>query len=462
MKVAVLGFDGASPRLIEKWIYCLPTFRRFKEEGILGLSIPPTPAQTPVAWTTFMTGKNPGKHGIFSFAMRRQGTYERRIISPALIKSKTLWRILSEHGKKVGIINVPMSTPEEIRGFMVPGFVSRHEGIPHPPEVRKKLSDKFGIEKVAGDLETDVIDKVRTDPDNFFNRLNEITDELNEVSLFLLQEEKWDFFMTVFMGTDRIQHFFWKNLDESHTEYMETVFTEKTKQFYKKMDQIIEEFLSVASEDTVTIVLSDHGFCPIKKEILINNYLQEFGLLKAKEGEIELVESKAVSYGYGDVWLNVEGREPKGIIHPGMEYEETRNELIKALENLKVDNEHPIKKIEKREDIYWGPYINEAPDLTIFFNSGWQAARSPQIEAIKREDKRYVVDNPRWSGGHDGTHDPEEVPGILGFLGPNIPCRKSLKAYLWDVAPTILSLLNVPVPNDMDGKSLSTVLSKKG
>jgi len=342
---------------------------------------------------------------------------------------------------------------------MVPGFVSRHEGIPHPPGVRKKLSDKFGIEKVAGDLETDVIDKVRIDPDNFFNRLNEITDELNEVSLFLLQEEKWDFFMIVFMGTDRIQHFFWKNLDESHTEYKETVFTEKTKQFYKKMDRTIEEFLSVASEDTVTIVLSDHGFCPIKKEILVNNYLQEFGLLTTREGKIDLVKSKAVSYGYGDIWLNVEGREPKGIIHPGAEYEEARKEIIKTLENLEVDNEHPIKKIGKREEIYWGPYVNEAPDLTIFFNSGWQAARSPQIEAAKREDKRYVIDNPRWSGGHDGTHDPGDVPGILGFLGPTIQSGKSLKAYLWDVAPTILNLLKTPIPNDMDGKSLSNVLS---
>jgi len=459
VKVAVLGFDGASPRLIEKWIYCLPTFRRFKEEGILGLSIPPTPAQTPVAWTTFMTGKNPGKHGIFSFAMRRQGTYERRIISPALIKSKTLWRILSEHGKKVCIINVPMSTPEEIRGFMVPGFVSRHEGIPHPPGVRKKLIDKFGIEKVAGDLETDVIDKVRTDPDNFFNRLNEITDKQSEVSLFLLEEEKWDFFMTVFMGTDRIQHFFWKNLDERHAGYEESLYSEKARQFYKKMDQIIEEFLSATSEDTVTIVLSDHGFCPIRKEILVNNYLQELGLLKTREGKIDLVKGKAVSYGYGDVWLNVEGREPKGIIHPGAEYEETRKGIIKALENLKVDNEHPIKKVEKREDIYWGPYVNEAPDLTIFFNSGWQAARSPQIEVAEREDKRYVEDNPRWSGGHDGTHDPEDVPGILGFLGPTIPSGKSLKAYLWDVAPMILNLLKTPIPNDMDGKPLSNVLS---
>jgi len=461
MKILVIGFDGASPLLLEKWMPNLPTFKRFREEGSLGLSIPPTPAQTPVAWTTFMTGKNPGKHGVFSFAMRRLGTYERDIISPTLIKSKTLWRILSEQGKRVGIINVPMSNYEEIRGFVIPGFVSRHEGVPYPLRVKKRLQEKFGIEKIAGDLETDVIDKVKIDPDNFFSRLNEITDELSEISLFLLEEEKWDFFMTVFMGTDRIQHFFWENLDERHPSYKESIYAEKAKQFYMKMDRIVAKFLSAVSDDTVTIVLSDHGFCPIRKEILMNNYLQEFGLLNMKDGEIDLEKGKAVSYGYGDVWFNVEGREPKGIIRPGADYEETRLKIIQTLKNLKVDNEHPIKKVERREDIYWGPYVKEAPDLTVFFNSGWQAARSPLIEAVKREDRRYVIDNPRWSGGHDGTHEPEDVPGILGFLGPTIQGEKSFRAHLWDVAPTILSLLKAPIPHDMDGKPLTTVLSQQ-
>lgn len=101
MKVLVIGIDGASPLLIERWIEELSTFRKIKTQGQLGLSVPPTPAQTPVAWTTFMTGKNPGKHSIFSFIMRKRGTYERQIAQPTMIKSKTLWRLLSERGKKL-------------------------------------------------------------------------------------------------------------------------------------------------------------------------------------------------------------------------------------------------------------------------------------------------------------------------------------------------------------------------
>jgi predicted AlkP superfamily phosphohydrolase/phosphomutase len=452
MKVLVIGLDGASPWLLDRWIKELPTFRSFKEEGLWGVSIPPVPAQTPVAWTTFMTGKNPGKHGIFSFAMRKPGTYDRRIINPSMIRSKTLWRILSERAHaRVGVLNVPMADFEEVNGFMIPGFLSSLEGVPSPPEVKRKLEKKFGaIERVAGDVETDVLKKVKSDPYSFFARVDEITDNLAEVGLFLLEEEKWDFFMTVFMGTDRIQHFFWSYLDEKHPEYVDGEFTVKSKQFYMKMDRIIARFLDAAPKDTLTILLSDHGFCPVWKSVILNNYLQEHGLLKTKAGKIDLEKSKAVSYGYGDIWLNVKGREPKGGLQQGREYEETRKEIIRLLENLQIDGSNPIKKVKKREEVYWGSRIDEGPDLMVFFNYGWQAARRPEITG-ERADKRYVNDAPMWSGGHDGTHDPEDVPGFLAIKGPSVGENRAVRANLYDLAPTVLSVFGVPVPKDMDG-----------
>jgi len=455
MRILIIGLDGASPKLIEKWINELPTFKKFREEGTMGLSVPPAPAQTPVAWTTFMTGKNPGKHGIFSFAMRQPKTYERRIINPESIKSKTIWRILCEHGKKIGVINMPMTSPKEIKGFLIPGFLHRDEGIPYPPNVRKKLRFKLGIERLTGDLETSVLDSVKSDPEAFFKRINEITDQMSEVSLFLMQEEEWDLFATVFMGADRIQHFFWKHIDEKHPEHEESRYSEEAKKFYKKIDYVAKEFLDAAPKDTTTLILSDHGFCPIQKEVLVNNYLEESGMLRVTEGKIDLEESKAISYGYGDVWLNLRGREPNGVIKPGREYEEARRYIAQYLGNLEADKKHPVKAVKKREDIYWGPYVKEAPDLLVFFRDGWQAARSPEISLTKRLDKRYIIDNPRWSGGHDGTHDPEDVPGIFGFLGSKVQCKKT-RCHLWDMAPTILSLLNISVPHDMDGESLCT------
>lgn len=452
MKILILGFDGASPKLIDKWIDYLPTFKMLKERGILGQTIPPIPAQTPVAWTTFMTGKNPGKHGIFSFAMRKRGTYQRKIIQPEMLESETLWYILSKEGKKVGVINVPMTKAETINGFMIPGFLSKTEGTPYPDNVKTKVQRKLGIQRLIGDVETEILNKVENKPNLFFERVNQITDQTAKISQCLLQEEDWDFFMTVFMGTDRIQHFFWRYVDQSHPRYEKNQFTDLVKKYYIKIDGIIKSFLEFIDENTLLIVISDHGFCPVHKEVFVNNYLEKLGFLKTKNRKIDLENSKAVSYGYGDIWLNVKGREPHGLINPGEEYELIRNEITCKLKKIEIRGEVPWKDVKKREEIYWGNYLCNAPDLLIVFNSGWQAARHPEIMTKKAND--YVNSNPRWSGGHDGTHDPVDVPGIIGIIGPKIQKLKELRVHLWDLAPTILNLLDVPIPDDMDGKSL--------
>jgi len=450
-RILVLGFDGASPKLIDRWIDQLPAFRMFREGGVLGETIPPLPAQTPVAWTTFMTGKNPGNHGIFSFAIRKQGTYERKIIGPEMLESETLWQILNRREKSVGVINVPMCDPEDVRGFMIPGFLAGSEGIPHPNRLKEKIKRRFKTEKLRGDLETETLDRVETDPDLFFREANEITDEMAEICLYLLQEEEWDFFMPVFMGLDRIQHFFWKYVDPAHPRHEENEYSTSVKDFYIKVDKITGDFIKCVDEDTIVMVVSDHGFCPVHTEVIVNNYLEELGFLTARSEGVVVEESRAISYGYGDVWLNVKGREPKGMIIPGEEYEGTRDEIIENLKEITVDGRKPIKDIRKREEIWWGAYLNAAPDLTAIFNVGYQAARRPEI-AAGNELKRYVNDNPRWSGGHDGTHDPEDVTGIIGMLGPGINAGKEMKVRLWDVAPTILSLMGIQVPMDMDGK----------
>lgn len=453
MKILVLGFDGASPQLIHEWIDDLPVLQSFKKQGIFGQTIPPTPAQTPVAWATFMTGKNPGKHGIFNFALRKKGTYDRKIIGPEALKCKTLLQILSEAGKTVASINMPMSEAEEVRGLVIPGFLSRSEGIPHPDNVKEKIKRKFKIERLQGDLDAETLDRAKTDPELFFEKVNEISDEMAEVALYLFKEEEWDFFMPIFMGLDRIQHFYWKNIDPTHPRYQENKYSKFLRNFYIKVDRIINVFLESADEDTLVMVVSDHGFCPVHTEVMTNNYLEEQKFLTRESEKINIEESRAISYGYGDIWLNVKGREPDGIINPGEDYEKTRNEIIEYLKTIIIDGKKPFKDIRKREEVWWGPHLDKAPDLTAIFNVGYQAARRPEI-TNKNKLKRYVNDNPMWSGGHDGTHDPIDVPGILGILGPGTTNKEGVKICLWDLAPTIIDLMNMPVPADMDGRPL--------
>lgn len=461
MKTLVLGFDGASPKLIDEWMDHLPNFQALKRNGAFGVTVPPVPAQTPVAWSTFMSGMNPGNHGIFSFAYRPKGSYERKIIRTEMLRSKTLWRILGEAGKRVGVINVPMCDVENIRGFIIPGFVSNKEGIPFPKSVKEKIERKFRVNRLLGDLEIETLNKVESDPDLFFERANYITDEMAEISLYLAQEEEWDFFMTVFMSLDRVQHFFWKNVDPTHPKYRLDSYTNFVKDLYVKADRIVGDFVRSVDEDTAVLVMSDHGFCPVCKEVMVNNYLEEAGFLKRKSDGIDLRNSKAVSYGYGDIWLNVRGREPNGLIEPIKEHDAIRNAVVNNLKKIKIDGEKPIKDVKKREDLYWGTYLTEAPDLTIIFNVEWQAARQPEI-AERNKLGRYVNENPRWSGGHDGTHDSADVLGIIGILGSKTMREEELRVHLWDLAPTILDWMEVSIPPNMDGRPLRLRGLKRG
>jgi predicted AlkP superfamily phosphohydrolase/phosphomutase len=340
---------------------------------------------------------------------------------------------------------------EEVRGFIIPGFLSRNEGFPSPNSVRERIKRRFGVDRLLCDVETETLERVESDPDLFFERVNQITDEMAEISLYLLQEENWDFFMVVFMGMDRIQHFFWRYVDKTHPRYEENKYSKLVKGFYIKADKIVNTFLNAVDEDILVMVISDHGFCPIHKEVIVNKYLEEQEFLATKSEKIDIEKSRAVSYGYGDIWLNVKGREPKGIIHLGKAYETTRNEIIEYLKTITIDGKIPIKDVKKREELWWGTYLNEAPDLNIIFNIGYQAARQPEI-TNKNKLKRYVNDNPRWSGGHDGAHDSIDVLGIIGIIGPGIPDGKEIKVHLWDVAPTILDIMKLPIPPDMDGK----------
>lgn len=151
--------------------------------------------------------------------------------------------------------------------------------------------------------------------------------------------------------------------------------------------------------------------------------------------------------------MNVEGREPKGFVKPGEEYNKLRDDIASHLKEISINGIHPIKTVKRREEIYWGANFEKSPDLVTIFKAGWQAARRPEI-LNQSENHEYVNDQLRWSGGHDGTHDPIDVPGILGILGSHQRKNGDLRVHLRDLAPTVIKAMGLHIPSDMDGKNI--------
>src|SRR3989338_7227490 len=212
-KVFVIGIDSATFDIINPLIKkgALPNLELLIKEGVSGKLKSTIPPVTPPAWSSFMTGKNPGKHGIFDFYAPPSAGYDRAVLGARSVKGRTLWKTLSDQGKRVGMINVPMPhPPEKVNGFVIPGlqysFGSDH-AFTHPPELLKEIQENVGAyEVVFGDEKSVYTDEL----DDFIERLNRIHELRRRTALYLMETRPWDFFMVVFSSIDLIQHHLWK------------------------------------------------------------------------------------------------------------------------------------------------------------------------------------------------------------------------------------------------------------
>jgi predicted AlkP superfamily phosphohydrolase/phosphomutase len=509
-KILVIGLDAATFDLIKPWIGegKLPTFDFLLKHGSYGnlKSVPNT--NSAPAWTSFVTGHNPGKHGIFYFDEPIQGTYNRRYINGSYRKTKALWNYFSDAGKKVGVINVPLTYPaEEVNGFMIagldtPGLGSK--GFTYPESLARDLKSRLGNYIIepgipglikAGKKELAV------------KRLLATIEKRHAYAEFLMEHNPWDLFIVVFTAIDLAQHFFWKDMDPSHPQHdvqEASAYGDTILRVYQKIDQTIASLLKKSKNATI-ILLSDHGggFNQRGAEF-INPWLAEIGLLKYKNTNVkkhvisgleslvrlidksfsrevklklaklfprlrEKVESatltkdidwsstKAFAFGARDeIWINLVGREPQGVIHKGEEYEKIRDLIIEKLTDsvdLKTD-EKTVKKVYRREEIYHGDYLYKAPDLFVqwrqdFVISGLKN-KGQTIPNTNLDDTTTKI--PDQSGGHREN-------GIFLLMGPQIKedfCTEG--AEITDLAPTILYLSGQPIPEDMDGKILTRAI----
>lgn len=283
-KVLIVGLDGATFDLIKPWLLQgkLPNFSHLLEEGSHSELRSTIPSLTSTSWTSFITGCNPGKHGIYDFKEYLPGSYDGPLINSTRIAAPTLWEILGSQDKRIGLINVPLTyPPPHINGFIISGIPAPDFGdkTTFPSELASELKNE--VREYEIDLPWDEIKKSKN-AEFLLEGLAKFNSFREEATLYFLNRHNWDFLMTVFMGIDRVQHFFWDCLDSDHPAFNQ----EKKRRygsvilnFYQKADTFLGKLLKNLDEDTVIMVVSDHGSCPAHKLVYFDKWLIDQGLM---------------------------------------------------------------------------------------------------------------------------------------------------------------------------------------
>jgi predicted AlkP superfamily phosphohydrolase/phosphomutase len=504
-KVFVVGLDGATLDLIVPWAERgeLPTLTRIMREGAYGDLMTVIPPMTGPAWTSFATGKNPGKHGIIDFVQRRAESYDIVPVNARWRKARTLWDVVGAAGLKVGVMNVPVTyPPEPVNGFMIGGLLTPSERSPYtyPPDLAAELDelvDGYRIHMKPSYSKGNV--------GEFLDDLEVLTRKQVDATRHLLRNHEWDLFVVVYRGPDGAQHALWHATDPEHPLYNRAhaeCYGDAILDVYRRTDANLAELMAQLDKDTTLIVMSDHGAGPLHEFIYVNNWLIEWGFMYTRRlpasrlrrlafrlglSPVEIYDvmlrlglgfvkgavtkgknrgllsslflsfsdvdwSRTTAYAVGNggqVFINLRGREPQGIVEPGSEYERVVAQVIERLQG--VTDPRTGERIEmdvyRREDLYAGEHLDLMPDVVFLPRD---LRRMPFGEY---EFGSHKLIGPSWS--ISGTH---RMNGIAMLWGAGVKPGALDGARIVDIAPTVLALMGIDIPSDMDGRVLYEAL----
>lgn len=455
-RVLVIGLDGATFDVLDPLFAegKLPNLARLKDAGASGTLESVLPAVSPPAWTTAVTGVNPGKHNVFDFFHFSKTTGEASLTSARERRAKPIWKVLNAEGKRVGLLNIPMTfPPDSVAGFMVSGFPFLDEKGPiaYPPELEEELNamskrvlgnkderyprDLFG-EAIRPGMEAKLLERFR--------------DGLECQAAFAkekIAKGDWNLFWVVFTGTDKVQHFYWKFADSRVPGYdplLAERYGNAIRDFWLRVDEVVGELREAAGPETDILVVSDHGFSPILKELRLSNWLKSEGFMTSRDDDPTKPVITAFPPGpfAGIVRVNEKGRDFQGTVEPGEDSERVRAEVRKKLEELKdpETGEPFVERIYNREELFHGPYVENAPDLVFL-------ERKTRFVGRGGRDAPGIFGPPSYT--FSGFHRPE---GILLAAGPHIRSDPERRAYsILDVTPTLLWIFDAEFPKDLDG-----------
>jgi predicted AlkP superfamily phosphohydrolase/phosphomutase len=511
-KVFILGLDGATFDLIDPLLEKgeLPNLASIIHDGVRAKLNSTILSHSPPAWTSFATGKNPGKHGILGFTRMSPNSYSLELIYGSHNRAKTLWEVLSEKGKRVVVMNIPMTyPPKSVNGLLISGLdaPSTSSNFTFPPELREEIL------KVAPDYKINLhlggylhSDKKRIKALDF---IVSATKARAKVVLHLMNKYPWDFFAVRFNSPDNVQHQFWKFMDKNHPFYKDDsspILKNAIKTVYKELDDVVGRiYRNINKEDTTLLIMSDHGAGPrTGKSIFVNEWLRSSGYL-SKLGEdsknklssvlddiiftlkgkilsfllrtippevkgqmmklIPFAASKTATYlrfssinwpktkafagEVEGIRLNIRDKYPEGLVE-AQEYENIRTKIIEEIKKLKdpENRQHVFKGVFRREEIFKGDCVEEFPDIILKPEDRYYLSPKFFRKQTKNGENFFSADA-HWRN-ISGSH---RQHGIFIIKGPDCTSGITLdSAEILDILPTTLYQMGLPIPVDVDGK----------
>jgi predicted AlkP superfamily phosphohydrolase/phosphomutase len=456
----IIGLDCAEPSLLEAWRDELPVLSGLMDRGIHGRLTSVIPPITVPAWSCMMSSHTPGDLGVYGFRNRSDHTYEGGFIADSTaIKPPRMWDVVGRAGGSSIVLGVPGTyPPKPVRGVMVGCFLtpSVESRYTFPPALKDEIAE------VVGEYVLDCKDFRTEDKDHLLEQLYEMTDKRFRLADHLLATKPWQLFAMVEMGHDRIHHGFWKFMDTTHRKHEPgNPYERAILDYYRHTDRLIGDLLRHADDDTLVLVLSDHGAKRLDGGIRVNEWLRREGLLALNaepDGvclprDVGIDWAKTTAWGdggyYARVFLNVRGREPEGTVAPE-DYEAVRSDLAARLEAIPDDEGRPLgTRVYRPEELY-DEVNGVAPDLIVIFGDLlWRS-----VATIGGDEGVHTLEND--TGPDDANHAQD---GMVIAAGAGVGARGRLDAHLLDVAPTVLDLLGIDAPEGMRGRSLAAELA---
>jgi len=457
-RVLVIGIDCAPPQWVfDHWLEDLPNLAALTRRGLFGPLESTIPPITVPAWMAMMTGRDPGVLGVYGFRNRKNHSYTGlSFANSRMIHESAIWDLLSAQSRPVVVMGVPLTyPPPRVHGLLISGFLApgRDSDYTWPPEAREELA------RLAPDYQFDVRDFRTDDKDYLLRQIDEMTDARFALAAELARTKPWDLFVVVEMGTDRIHHGFWSFMDPAHRKYRPgNPYEFVIHDYYVRLDHHIGELIAAVPEETIVLVVSDHGCQKMDGGICFNEWLIRNGYLTLRAypdsitrlDKLDVDWSKTSAWGdggyYGRLFLNVKGREPDGVI-PWEEYEAFRTELIAKLEAITDEYGANIgTRVFRPEEVYQETN-NIPPDLIVYFgNLDWRSVGSVGHRSI------WTREND--TGPDDANHAQQGMLVLAGSAGDGFPNGKREGMSIYDVTPTLCDLLGLDEPAGLTGSSL--------